>query len=82
MGLKTTCIGAYPKPDYVSLPDWFSIPAGPDTADPTRQWAAAMATLGDDAEEIIARGVEEAVRDQVDAGTRGKVGINELLRQI
>jgi len=68
MGLKTTCIGAYPKPDYVRLPDWFNIPAGPDTADPTRQWAAAMAALGDDAEEIIARGVEEAVRDQVEAG--------------
>jgi len=68
MALKTTCIGAYPKPDYVRLPDWFNIPAGPDTADPTRQWAAAMAVLGDDAEEIISRGVEEAVRDQVDAG--------------
>jgi 5-methyltetrahydropteroyltriglutamate--homocysteine methyltransferase len=68
MALKTTCIGAYPKPDYVRLPDWFNIAAGPDTVDPTRQWAAAMAALGDDAEEIISRGVEEAVRDQVDAG--------------
>lgn len=68
MPLKTTCIGAYPKPVYVRLPDWFNIPAGPDTADPTKQWALAMAALGDDAEEIISRGVEEAVRDQVDAG--------------
>lgn len=68
MALETTCIGAYPKPDYVRLPDWFNIPAGPDTVDPTRQWAAAMASLGDDAEEIISRGVEEAVRDQVNAG--------------
>lgn len=68
MGLKTTCIGAYPKPDYVKLPDWFNIPAGPDTADPTKQWFAAMAALGEDAEDIITRGVGEAVRDQVDAG--------------
>ncbi len=68
MGLMTTCIGAYPKPDYVNLPDWFNIPAGPDTADPTMQWSAAMAALGDDAEDIITRGVGEAVRDQVDAG--------------
>ena len=67
MALLTTCIGAYPKPDYVKLPDWFNIPAGPDTADPTKQWAAAMAALGPDAEDIITRGVGEAVRDQVDA---------------
>jgi len=68
VGLMTTCIGAYPKPDYVNLPDWFNIPAGPDTADPTMQWSAAMAALGDDAEDIITRGVGEAVRDQMDAG--------------
>lgn len=64
----TTCIGAYPKPDYVKLPDWFNIPAGPDTADPTKQWAAAMAAMGPEAEDIITKGVGEAVREQVDAG--------------
>ena len=68
MPLKTTCIGAYPKPDYVRLPDWFNIPAGPDTADPTKQWADAMTAMGPDADSIIARGIEEVVRDQVDAG--------------
>ncbi len=68
MALLTTCIGAYPKPDYVKLPDWFNIPAGPDTADPTKQWAAAMAAMGLEAEQIISRGVAEAVRNQVDAG--------------
>lgn len=68
MALLTTCIGAYPKPDYVKLPDWFNVPAGPDTANPTKQWAAAMAAMGPEAEDIVARGVEEAVQDQVDAG--------------
>ncbi len=68
MGLLTTCIGAYPKPEYVRLPDWFNIPAGPDTADPTRLWAAAMEAMGPDAEGIIARGVAEVVKDQLDAG--------------
>ena len=63
MGLLTTCIGAYPKPGYVRLPDWFNIPAGPDTADPTRLWAAAMEALGDDAEDVITRGVGEAVSE-------------------
>ena len=68
MSITTTCIGAYPKPDYVKLPDWFNIPAGPDTADPTMRWADAMARMGDDAEAIIGRGVEQVVREQVDAG--------------
>ena len=68
MGLKTTCIGAYPKPDYVKLPDWFNIPAGPDTADPTRQWLKAMEDLGTDAEKIINKGIQEAVADQVECG--------------
>ena len=68
MAVLTTCIGAYPKPDYVKLPDWFNIPDGPDTADPTKQWTTAMAAMGSDAEQIIARGVGEAVQDQVDAG--------------
>ena len=31
MPLLTTCIGAYPKPDFVKLPDWFNHPDGPDT---------------------------------------------------
>jgi len=64
MGLKTTCIGAYPKPSYVKLPDWFNIPAGPDTADPTKQWLEAMEELGPDANAIIAKGIKEAVTDQ------------------
>ena len=68
MPLVTTTIGAYPKPEYVRLPDWFTHPEGPDAADPTRGWAKAMAALGDDAEAIIARGVGEAIDDQIGAG--------------
>ena len=68
MSLLTTTIGAYPKPEYVRLPDWFTHPEGPDTADPTRGWAEAMEAMGDDAEAIIARGVGEAIDDQVRAG--------------
>jgi 5-methyltetrahydropteroyltriglutamate--homocysteine methyltransferase len=66
MALLTTTIGAYPKPDYVTLPDWFK--TTPDDPDPTGSWAAAMAALGDDAETILARATREAVQDQLDAG--------------
>ena len=46
----TTAVGAYPKPDYVRLPDWFSHPEGTDSSHPTGEWADAMAALGADAE--------------------------------
>ena len=68
MSLLTTTIGAWPKPEYVRLPDWFTHPEGPDAVDPTRGWAEAMRALGDDAEAIIARGVCEAIDDQIGAG--------------
>jgi 5-methyltetrahydropteroyltriglutamate--homocysteine methyltransferase len=68
MAIKTTCIGAYPKPDFVKLPDWFNHPDGPDTADPTALWERAMANLGPDAQDIIARGVAQAIDDQIECG--------------
>ena len=68
MPLLTTTIGAYPKPDYVTLPDWFNNPDGPDTTDPTGTWAHALAAMGDEAEHILTRGTHEAVLDQVKAG--------------
>ncbi len=68
MPLTTTTIGAYPKPDYIQVPDWFNIPSGPDTAEPTFGWAQAVETMGDDAEAIFARGVKEVIEDQVGAG--------------
>ena len=68
MALTTTCIGAYPKPDFVRLPDWFNHPDGPDTSDPTALWEKAMVDLGPDAEKIIAGGVAQAIADQIDCG--------------
>ncbi|MEM7563903.1 MAG: 5-methyltetrahydropteroyltriglutamate--homocysteine methyltransferase, partial [Pseudomonadota bacterium] len=68
MTIKTTCIGAYPKPSYVKLPDWFNDPSGPDTADPTGGWESAMDAMGEDAQLLIDRGIQEAINDQVYAG--------------
>ncbi len=68
MPLLTTCIGAYPKPEFVRLPDWFTVDDGPDTADPTRFWVDAMDAMGPDAAAIIDKGVAEAIHDQIAAG--------------
>ncbi len=68
MGLLTTTIGAYPKPDFVPVPDWFRAKAGPDTADPTDGYLEALAAMGDEAEALFERGVRQVVEDQVGAG--------------
>lgn len=68
MPVLTTTIGAYPKPDFLDLPDWFSVSGGPDTATPTREWAGAMERLGEEAESLLVRAAAQVVGDQVSAG--------------
>ncbi|HED12704.1 MAG TPA: 5-methyltetrahydropteroyltriglutamate--homocysteine methyltransferase, partial [Gammaproteobacteria bacterium] len=67
MPITTTCIGAYPKPDYVKLPDWFTAPAHPDAGSAIKQWADALADLGPDTEALLDRAVQEVITDQVQA---------------
>ena len=66
MGLLTTTIGAYPKPDYVKITDWFKL--GMDTPDPTGGYAEELERLGHEAENLFVRGTREAIENQVQAG--------------
>ena len=66
MGLLTTTIGAFPKPDYVKITDWFKL--GMDTPDPTKDYAAELERLGSEAEDIFTRGTREAIDNQIQAG--------------
>ena len=68
MPLVTTTIGAYPKPDYLGVPDWFKSAGGPNTGDPTTAYSEYMRQAGDDIESLMARAVADVIRDQVDAG--------------
>lgn len=68
MPLLTTTIGAYPKPDYLPVPDWFQGQAGPDTASPTRAYLKALETMGEEAEALFARAAKDVIADQVEAG--------------
>lgn len=68
MGILTTCIGAYPKPDYLALPDWFNQPEGPDGADPTKLWQQAFEALGSNAEQVLEQAVKDVITQQVSAG--------------
>ena len=69
MAIKTTAIGAYPKPDVLNVSDWFyGNGDGPDSADPTTRYADEVAELGDQAEALFVRAVEAVIGDQVEAG--------------
>ena len=66
--MLTTTIGAYPKPDYVTVPDWFRNARDGHLEAPTEKWAESVAQLGAEAEAVFTRGTGEAVVDQVDCG--------------
>lgn len=70
MPLKTTCLGSYPKPDYVPIRDWFQIEKGLTAtgADVTRGYTETMAKAEADTEELFTRATQAAVDDQVACG--------------
>ena len=68
MPLVTTTIGAYPKPDYLEVPDWFRSAGGPNTDDPTTAYTEYMRNAGGETEALLVRAVRQVIADQVDAG--------------
>jgi len=62
--LPTTVIGAFPKPDYVPVSDWFDL----SDQDYAARWADEMEAAGDEAEALFARAAAEVIAAQVDAG--------------
>ena len=64
--MKTTTIGAYPKPGYLDLPDWFR--KGTGTAHPTTGFLEAVEALGEEAEALFRRAARDVIRDQEAAG--------------
>ena len=67
MALLTTTIGAYPKPDYVPTPDWFR-EGGTGLSNPTEAYQKYLTNLPNKIEEILDRGTQEVVKDQVNVG--------------
>ena len=70
MALRTTCIGSYPKPDYVPVRDWFQMKKGMTDAggDVTRAYTEAMASADDAFEALLVKATKAAVADQVNSG--------------
>lgn len=70
MAILTTCIGAYPKPDYVPMRDWFQVKDGlTDTSGKvTRQANEVEAQESEENEALYVQATKEAIEDQVSCG--------------
>ena len=66
--MLTTVIGAYPKPDYLKITDWFNAKGGTDTANPTKFYENEIKKMGSNAELIFNKAAKEVIRDQLDCG--------------
>lgn len=69
--IKTTCIGAYPKPDYVPIIDWFDNREGDQDTRSTRATLSYQQRLdeaGDEAESLFVKAAAEVIADQVECG--------------
>ena len=75
--MLTTVIGAYPKPDYVPIEDWFGKTGGTDTSRPTSGYAETMRQHAAEIEEILDRATREVVQEQdalgIDVPSDGEV---------
>ena len=67
--ISTTTIGAYPKPDYVPIADWFTTDyrAG-SVVDYTSAYGEQLVAAGAGAELLFRRATKEVIDDQIDAG--------------
>ncbi len=67
MAIQTTTIGAYPKPDYVPIPDWFR-EKSTIAKDPTIALDDCSECQGPEADELLDRATREIVLKQVRLG--------------
>ncbi len=65
MPIRTTCIGAFPKPDYVPIKDWFHVDMADEnyTSDVVDQW-----TDSPENDEQFRRATEEVIKEQLSCG--------------
>ena len=66
--MLTTVIGAYPKPSFLQLPDWFNAEGGTDTLKPTVDYNNAIKKMGEDSETIFLKAATEVINDQIECG--------------
>tara|TARA_Y100001970_G_scaffold108102_1_gene135197 strand:+ start:22261 stop:23307 length:1047 start_codon:yes stop_codon:yes gene_type:complete len=64
----TTVIGAYPKPNYIKITDWFNASGGTDTENPTKYYKNEISNMGSQIENIFYKATKEIINDQLQCG--------------
>ena len=62
--MLTTVIGAYPKPSYLKITDWFNASGGTDTEYPTKFYIDEIKKMGGNVEELFNKATKEIISDQ------------------
>ena len=68
MRILTTCIGAFPKPTYVPVIDWFTVGIGANTSRATELYDELLEATRESAEDLFAMAAREVIQDQEKAG--------------
>ena len=66
--MLTTVIGAYPKPNYLKITDWFNVKGGTDTENPTKYYFKEVKQMGEKGEELFLQAATEVIKDQIECG--------------
>ena len=69
--IKTTCIGAYPKPEYVPILDWFDSSEGEQNTRDTRAtltYQQRLEAAGEEAESLFVKAAAEVIAEQIECG--------------
>tara|TARA_B100000427_G_scaffold53629_1_gene41389 strand:+ start:22 stop:1071 length:1050 start_codon:yes stop_codon:yes gene_type:complete len=66
--MLTSVIGAYPKPSYIKITDWFNAKGGTDTEHPTKFYNNEINQMGDKVEELFNKATKEIISDQEECG--------------
>ena len=64
----TTVIGAYPKPKYLKITDWFNSQGGTDTLNPTKFYEDEIKKMGLEVNSIFQKATSDVIKDQLDCG--------------
>ena len=66
--MLTTVIGAYPKPNYIKITDWFNAAGGTDTEHPTKFYDSEIKKMGSEVDELFKTATKEIIKDQEECG--------------
>ena len=66
--MLTTVIGAFPKPSFLKITDWFNASGGTDTANPTKFYQEEINQMGSEADQIFIKAAKQVIIDQEECG--------------